>query len=80
MKKKSILTVAIVVLVVWVAYFDLTSYVNFRKAQGEYSKAVKNYESAKNKLVLLDKELKELQLQIENNSDNVPQTKPPTSP
>ncbi len=80
MKKKPLLVVIILALVVWVAYFDVTSYLNFRKAHREYNEAIKNYESAKNKLDLLDKELKELQLQIENNSNNVPQTRPSTGP
>ena len=80
MKKKPVLIVVIVAFVAWIAYFDVTSYLNLKKVHKEYNEAVKNYESAKIKLNLLDKELKELQLQIENNSNNVSQTKSSTSP
>lgn len=80
MKKKLVLIVVIIALIGWIAYFDVTSCLNFKRAHKEYNEVVKNYESAKSKLNLLDEELKELQLQIENNSNNVSQTKSSTSP
>lgn len=80
MKKKSkVIIWVFLALAAWLVYFDVTSYINFKSTYAKYEEILRKYRDTKNELDNLERELKELHLQIANDRNNVSQTESPAS-
>ncbi len=79
-KKNKIIIWILLALAAWFVYFDIKSYINFESTYAKYEKVLRKYRDTKNELDNLEKELKELHLQIANDRNNISQTKSSASP
>ncbi|GEM_PF-1834854 len=79
-KKNKVIILVFLALAAWLVYFDITSYINFKNTYVKYEKVLKKYRDTKNVLDSLERELKELHLQIANDRNNISQTRQATSP
>jgi cell division protein FtsB len=71
--KKKILLIIVLIIAGWLVYFDIVSYISYSKVKSEYEITLKNYDKTKQDLDYLQKTMKELELQVANNHNNVPQ-------
>ncbi len=78
-KKRLIIYASLICLVVWLVYFDVISYLEYKRENSKYRKTLKEYEKYEKEFKTLEKELKELQIQIENSGNDIPQTNTSTS-
>lgn len=72
MKKRTLLIILLII-AGWLVYFDVASYVSYVKTRNEYEIVLKNYDKTKSELDYLQQTMKELQSQIANGGNNVPQ-------
>ncbi|BBJ27915.1 hypothetical protein [Athalassotoga saccharophila] len=76
--RKKIILIVLLVIAAYLVYFDITSYISYTKAKSEYEKVLKEYDQTKQELDYLKQTMKEIESQIANSGNNVPQT-PSTS-
>ncbi len=78
MKKRHVIIGILMVIIAWMVYFDITSYISFKNARINYEKTLKSYQKLQKELETLQNNLKELHLQVANRGDNISQTGSPT--
>ncbi len=78
-RAKYLIYVILIVIISWLIYFNVVSYVNFKATNLKYHKTLKEYKKLNDEFTNLEEELKELQKQIENSGNNISQTRSSTS-
>ncbi|HEU24430.1 MAG: hypothetical protein C0176_05900 [Mesoaciditoga sp.] len=76
--RKKIILIVLLIIAAYLVYFDVTSYIAYTKAKSEYESVLKEYNKTKQELDYLKQTMKEIESQIANSGNNVPQT-PSTS-
>ncbi len=76
--RKKIILIVLLAIATYLVYFDITSYISYTKAKSEYERILKEYNQTKQELDYLKQTMKEIESQIANSGNNIPQT-PSTS-
>ncbi len=76
--KRKIILILLLVIAGWLVYFDVVSYISYLKAKSDYQTILKEYDKTKQELDYLQQTMKELELQVANNRNNIPQAGSPT--
>lgn len=71
--KKRIILIVLLAIAAWLVYFDITSYISYVRVRSEYEKVLKEYNQTKQELDYLQQTMKEIESQIANSGNNVPQ-------